>query len=118
MPLLGLQPDAVSHASDYFGPMIADAAALIESGLLYADDTPVELVSMCCCCCCDHECCFKACGTSGCYLLCACAALFALRNALYPAWVVQQQAQQQMKRSHTPQHSSSSSCCTITTPPY
>jgi glutamyl/glutaminyl-tRNA synthetase len=46
MPLLGLQPDAVSHASDYFGAMIADATALIESGLLYADDTPVELVSM------------------------------------------------------------------------
>jgi hypothetical protein len=29
--------------------MIADAAALIESGLLYADDTPVELVNGCCC---------------------------------------------------------------------
>lgn len=44
MPLLGLQPDAVSHASDYFAAMAADAAALIQSGLLYADDTPVELM--------------------------------------------------------------------------
>ncbi|KAF6257709.1 tRNA synthetases class I, catalytic domain-containing protein [Scenedesmus sp. NREL 46B-D3] len=44
MPLLGLRPDAASHASDYFAPMIADAAALIQSGLLYADDTPVELM--------------------------------------------------------------------------
>jgi hypothetical protein len=54
MPLLGLHPDAVSHASDYFAAMIADVAPLIESGLLYADDTPVELVrllAVCVSCC-------------------------------------------------------------------
>lgn len=45
MPLLGLNPDLVSYASDYFGPMIGDATLLIKAGFLYADETPVELVS-------------------------------------------------------------------------
>jgi hypothetical protein len=95
MPLLGLHPDAVSHASDYFGAMIADAAALIESGLLYADDTPVELVSTSSCRS-NRRCCFAAISAFG--LLTAAhshgCVTQALRNAPCPAQAVQPQAQQ------------------------
>lgn len=41
---MGLRPSQITHASDYFGPMIETATDLVEAGFLYADDTPVEEV--------------------------------------------------------------------------
>ena len=39
---LGFQHDGFSHTSDHFEAMLACARKLIEAGVLYADDTPVD----------------------------------------------------------------------------
>lgn len=46
MPLLGLTPSAISYASDHFASMATDATALVATGFLYADDTPVDEVRL------------------------------------------------------------------------
>lgn len=45
LPLLNLQPDRITYASDYFQGMIETASGLVKDGFLYTDDTPSEEVS-------------------------------------------------------------------------